>query len=300
MNGERQQTGGDEPPAGSAGDAASPLPGEQSEPPAVLGETQSADSGAAPAPTLPPTSAPVPTRVYAYSGLISAFVLLFGAAMFFAGWGAHALVTGEEQSPAQAVQAAAATPTPTVRPTLGQQTPPAIVDVSADDDPAWGPADAKVTVIEFSDFQCPYCRRFHDETLPQLRQMYGDRIRFVYRDLPLTSLHAFAQGAAEAAECADEQGKFWEYHDLLFQNQTALQPADLKAYAARLGLNQSAFDACVDSHKYADEVNADVQAASDAAITGTPTFFINGRRLVGAQPLSAFQQAIDAALQQAQ
>lgn len=278
------------------------------EPGPPLGEPPVTDQAAAgassvelpPAPASPPPAAPVPARVYAYSGLISAFVLLFGAAMFFAGWGAHALVTGEDESTSQAVAAASPTPAPTPRPTLGQQTPPAVVDVSPDDDPAWGPENAKVTVIEFSDFQCPYCRRFHEETLPQLRALYGDRIRFVYRDLPLTSIHGFAQGAAEAAECANEQGRFWEYHDLLFQNQTALQTPDLKAYAARLGLNQAAFDACVDSHKYADEVNADIDDASAAAVTGTPTFFINGRRLVGAQPLSAFQQAIDAALQQAQ
>ncbi len=246
----------------------------------------------------PPARGGGPPRVYAYAGLVSAFVLLFGAAMFFVGWGAHALVGGDDNNNTSAVQAA---PTaPTAPPTLAEQTPPAVVNVSADDDPAWGPANAAVTVIEFSDFQCPYCARFHQQTEAQIRSTYGDKIRFVYRDLPLTSIHQFAQGAAEASECAYEQGKFWEYHDLLFDNQTALQVSDLKSYAGRLGLDQAQFDACVDSHKYADEVNKDAQDGAAAGVQGTPSFFINGHPLRGAQPFSAFQQLIDAALAEAQ
>ncbi len=114
-----------------------------------------------------------------------------------------ALAGGAVQPPA---------PTPTVAP----------VEVSADDDPALGADDAPVTIIEFSDFQCPYCARFDVETLPQILSNYGDRVRFVYRDFPLTSMHDYALKAAEASECAHEQGKFWEYYDLLFKNQTAL------------------------------------------------------------------------------
>ena len=103
-------------------------------------------------------------------------------------------------------------PTPTVAP----------VEVSAEDDPSVGPQDAPVTIIEFADYQCQYCARFYTETYPQIIQNYGDRVRFVFRDFPLTSIHDYALKAAEASECADEQGKFWEYHDLLFKNQTAL------------------------------------------------------------------------------
>jgi protein-disulfide isomerase len=101
-------------------------------------------------------------------------------------------------------------------------TPPAIVAASVDDDPAWGAQDAPVTIIEFSDFQCPFCSRFFDETYPQLKQEYGDNVRFVYRDFPLNSIHHWAQKAGEAGECADDQGKFWEYHDATFQNQEAI------------------------------------------------------------------------------
>lgn len=156
-------------------------------------------------------------------------------------------------------------------------TPPANNSDIADDDPFLGPSDAKVTVVEFSDFQCPAC----GATFPVVKQVqeeYGDRIKFVYRDFPLTSIHPFAQKAAEAAECADEQGKFWEYHDILFQNQTALAISDLKQYAGGLGLNQSEFDSCLDNGEFAIEVARDAAAAQSLGAPGTPTFFINGVR----------------------
>jgi protein-disulfide isomerase len=168
-----------------------------------------------------------------------------------------------------------------------------VPDVSADDDPAQGSKDAPVTIIEFSDFQCPYSKKYHDEILPMIMSEYGDEIRYVYRDFPLTSMHSQAQKAAEAAQCAFEQGKFWEYYEQLFQNQGALDVPNLKNYATELGLDESAFNLCLDSGKYAQEVQKDFEDGYSYGVTGTPTFFINGRPLVGAQPFSTFQTVIE-------
>jgi protein-disulfide isomerase len=184
----------------------------------------------------------------------------------------------------------------------GGAVPPTVrADVSADDDPMLGDKDAPVTIIEFSDFQCPFCKRWHDQTFAQIKANYIDtgKANLVYRDYPL-SFHQNAQQSAEAAECADEQGKFWEYHEVLFAkgagDGTGLNVADLKQYAADLKLDTKKFDSCLDSHKYATEVAKDTSDGSAAGVSGTPSFFINGQQLVGAQPYSAFQQAIDAAL----
>ncbi len=170
------------------------------------------------------------------------------------------------------------------------------IDVSADDDPARGPLAAHVTIIEFADFQCPYCGRFHAQTLPQILQAYGDRVRFVYRDFPLTDVHAFAEKAAEAGECAHDQDGFWKYHDVLFGNQGALDRASLGRYAQTVGLDMAAFNGCLDSGKYAAEVASDLRAGVAAGVNGTPAFFVNGRPISGAQPYAVFKAAIDAAL----
>jgi protein-disulfide isomerase len=189
--------------------------------------------------------------------------------------------------------AAAAAAAPAVQPTVGP------VDVSVDDDPSIGPEDAPVTIIEFSDFQCPYCANFQAQTLPQILSNYGDKVRFVYRDFPLTSLHANAQKAAEASECANDQGKYWEYHDILFQNQAALDVQSLEGYAASLGLDTAAFNDCLTSGKYEQEVTKDEQDGTNAGVQGTPSFFVNGMPIQGAQPYSVFQSAIEAALAKA-
>lgn len=170
------------------------------------------------------------------------------------------------------------------------------LNISADDDPFWGSPDAAVTIVEFSDFQCPYCGRFHAETYPQLQATYGERIRFVYRDFPILSLHPNALISAEAANCANEQGKYWEYHDLLLSNQDRYTRSDLGAFAEQLDLDINLFDECVDSGRYQEEVNADFREGSQYGVTGTPTFFINGRPLVGAQPYEVFASVIDAEL----
>jgi len=157
--------------------------------------------------------------------------------------------------------------------------------------PSRGPAGAPVEIVEFSDFQCPFCLRAHP-TVTQVLSTYGDRIRFVYRNYPLPN-HPNAWPAAEAAACAGEQGKFWEYHDRLFDNQSKLGEADLKQHAAALALDTAKFDACVDSHKYKSDVDADVAAGEEAGVSGTPAFFINGRQLDGAQPFETFKRVID-------
>jgi protein-disulfide isomerase len=167
--------------------------------------------------------------------------------------------------------------------------------VRAGTSPARGPANAPVELIEFADFQCPYCLAA-SPTVKRVLDTYGDRIRFVYRNFPLQS-HPDARPAAEAAQCANEQGQFWAYHDRLFAQPGKLSNADLKKTAADLGLDAARFDACVDEHKYKPVVDADAQAGAEAGVSGTPAFFINGRLLSGAQPYDAFKRIIDEELE---
>jgi protein-disulfide isomerase len=165
------------------------------------------------------------------------------------------------------------------------------IEVS-NDDPSLGPASAPVTLVEFSDFQCPFCQRV-SPTLKQVKQTYGDKVRVVWKDFPLTQIHPQAFKAGEAAHCASDQGKFWEYHDRLFANQQALQVNDLKKHAADLGLDAAAFDACLDSSKYGERVRDGVAEGSRLGVNSTPTIYINGRVLSGAQPYETFVAVID-------
>jgi len=184
-------------------------------------------------------------------------------------------------------------PAPTQQPVPKSQQP-LRVQVSTDDDPVKGLKSAPVTIIEFSDFQCPYCEIFFTQTLPLIENNYikTGKVRFVYRDFPLDS-HQYAQKAAEAAKCADEQGKFWEYHDKLFNNQNALDISSLMQYAKELTLNVTTFNDCLNSGRMAPKVQKDFNDGLNYSISGTPTFFINGIELVGAQPYSVFEQLID-------
>jgi protein-disulfide isomerase len=170
-------------------------------------------------------------------------------------------------------------------------------EVSLDDDPIKGNKNAPVTIVEFSDYQCPFCGRYFSQTYPQILKQYVNtgKVKYVFRDFPL-SFHKNAQKAAEAAECAHEQDKYWEMHDKLFENQRNLDIASLKQYAADINLDTKKFNSCLDSGKYASEVQKDFNEGSRYGVSGTPTFFINGIKLVGAQPLSAFKQVIDAEL----
>jgi protein-disulfide isomerase len=192
-----------------------------------------------------------------------------------------------------ALPAGGAVPTAPTAP----EVPSGPVDVSEADNPSIGDADAPVTIIEFSDFECPFCGRYVTQTYPQIKKDYVDtgKVRIVFRDYPLP-FHSNAQKAAEAAECADDQGKFWDMHAKLFSNQQALDVASLKKYAGELALDQTEFDECLDSGKHAAEVQQDLADGSAAGVSGTPSFFVNGMLLVGAQPYSEFKKLIDAEL----
>jgi protein-disulfide isomerase len=168
---------------------------------------------------------------------------------------------------------------------------PPRVTVSVDDDASRGPKDAPITIVEFSDYQCPYCAR-GEESITQVLQKYGDKVRVVYRDYPL-SFHQNAEIAAIGAECAEEQGKFWEMHGAMFANQQKLAAADLVETAAGIGLNKDEFKACLDSGKYREEVQKDFKEGASYGVTGTPAFFINGVMVTGAQPPEAFYKIID-------
>ncbi len=159
--------------------------------------------------------------------------------------------------------------------------------------------NGKVVIEEFSDFECPFCGRAFP-TVEQVLDEYGDQVEFVYKHFPLTSIHPRAQKAGEASECARDQDMFKEYHDKLYENQRALEVANLKQYAANLGLDTSKFNSCLDSDDKVSIVNNDLQEGRERGVSGTPTFFINGQKLVGAQPFSAFKAVIDAQLAGAQ
>src|SRR5216684_3468132 len=157
--------------------------------------------------------------------------------------------------------------------------------------PARGPEKAPVTVVEFSDFQCPFCSKAHD-TVEQVMQTYPGKVRLVFRHFPL-DFHKNAAKAAEAAMCANEQGEFWEYHDVLFKNQQTLELAQLKDHAKEVGLDTTTFATCVDSGKYKKSVDEDMAAGQKVGVSGTPAFFINGVFLNGAQPFDEFKKVID-------
>jgi predicted DsbA family dithiol-disulfide isomerase len=174
---------------------------------------------------------------------------------------------------------------------------PPRVTMAESESPARGLRTAEVTVVEFSDFQCPFCARV-TPTLKRLEEKYKDRVRIVFRDYPLP-MHRDAPKAAEAARCAAEQGKFWEMHDALFANQKELGVADLKRHATRIGADAPAFDACLDSGKTADAWRADLKDGEAYGVSGTPTFFVNGRVLSGTPSFEAFAEVIDEELARA-
>ena len=175
------------------------------------------------------------------------------------------------------------------------------VNVSVDDDASMGNEKAKVVVVEFSDFQCPFCRTFWSGAYQQIKKEYVDtgKVKFVYRDFPL-SFHSAAMSAAQGSQCAKDQGKFWEMHDKMFSEQEKLGQgtvqfgvSDIKKWASQIGLNTNEFNQCLDSEKYKSEVEKDIADGSAYGVSGTPTLFINGRIVVGAQPFAVFKAIID-------
>lgn len=190
------------------------------------------------------------------------------------------------------------------RPPQPSQPPNTMVTMRLGSNPLLGASDAPLTLIEFSDYQCPYCRQFVEQTFPTLRRDYIEtgKLRYTFRDLPLDRLHPQARKAAEAAYCAGEQGQYWAMHDLLFQHQQALQIASLTGYAQHLGLDAAAFEACLTQGKYASEVQQNLDEATAAGMHGTPGFVlgktqhdgtVKGIFIRGAQPIATFQQAME-------
>jgi protein-disulfide isomerase len=206
---------------------------------------------------------------------LSPFVHLFIPVAFILGLGAGYLLWAQPTKPA----AAGATEIQRV-------------NASTDGDPSVGPEDAPVTIIEFGDFQCPYCQSWYQQTFDQLMAIYPSQIRFVYRDLPLPG-HPESLPAAEAANCAGEQGAYWEFHDALFSGQYTLGRTAYEQYAADQGLDITAFTTCLDDHRYQDEIEADATDATRLGLNGTPSFIINGRILIGALPFEDFKAIID-------
>jgi protein-disulfide isomerase len=183
--------------------------------------------------------------------------------------------------------------------------PPSEVVLSVEGAPFKGDKNAKLTLVEFTDYQCPFCGRYVRETYPQLERDYisTGKLKYVVRDLPLEAIHPLAFKAAEAAHCAGEQRKYWEMHDRLFANQQALGRPELSKHAEALGLDSARYDQCLDADKYASRIRNDVAEAQKLQANGTPSFFlgltepnsseIKGTRIVGAQPYPAFKAAID-------
>ena len=186
-------------------------------------------------------------------------------------------------------------------------------DFSVGDSPTLGSATAPVTLVEFSDYQCPFCKRHATTVMPDIIKEFVDsgKVRIVMREFPIENLHKNAKDASLAALCSNEQGKYWQMHDVLFANQKALAPDDLKKYAATLGLDTDAFNRCLDEGKYAQQVAASVSEGQKLGISGTPSFVVGltdkadpgkvrlTRFIRGAQPLSAFRQNLNELLQQA-
>jgi protein-disulfide isomerase len=169
---------------------------------------------------------------------------------------------------------------------------PQRVDVPIEGYPSLGPVDAPITIVEFSDFQCPYCRKFHQETYQALLDAYPGQIRFVYRNLPLTSMHPEAFPSAVASLCAQDQNAFWPFYEKLFSSDELGRDAYLK-YAADLELDVPSFETCLDSGRHDEFIQADSDYALSIGVNSTPTFFVNGVPVIGAYPLSYFKQVID-------
>ncbi len=247
-----------------------------------------------------------------YNNLLKGMVAAIAIATFFGGYAignmdTNSSVTTEELEKIisdMEIKTTQPSQVPTQQPTQrGAQ----IYTISIDDDPVKGDPNAPLTIIEFSDFQCPFCARFYSQTLPLLEENYIDtgKVKLVFKDLPLDRLHPNARATHIAAECANEQGKFWEYHDVLFEKQSQWQSLStsnldttLTNFAAGLGIQITDFQVCMESQEIADEVNDDTLEAASHGTTGTPTFFIGNEKdgftkLVGAQPFTAFKTMID-------
>ena len=235
-------------------------------------------------------SVPEETVTFKKSHFYSVLVVLafaVGILVGYVAWGRNATVT------AAAPTAAPQQPSgPVVEAPQPTRSPYTRYDIPTEGYPSLGPADAKITIVEFSDFQCPFCRRFHAETYKPLLDAYPGQIRFVYRNLPLTSIHPNAMPAAVASLCANDQNAYWNFNEKLFDNDT-LDEATYIQYATDLGLDVDKFKSCLTSGSHDDFIKKDMDFALNLGVQSTPTFFINGLAVIGAQPLSNFKELID-------
>ena len=245
----------------------------------------------------------------AYIGLVATAIAGIAVGAFFAGY----VVSWDDDYVTRAqLESALASMAriPPAAPAAAPPAPPRPAAVSADDDPVLGLPSAPVTIVEFSDFECPFCSRFYEETLPLLKATYieAGAAKLVYRDFPIDRIHPNARVAHAAAECADDQGMFWPYHDVLFERQaewSGLGPGQMRErvseYAGLLSLDPAPFEACVDSPATDAEIEADKRDGSSYGATGTPAFFVgndsSGYVLIsGAKPFDSFAAAIESAL----
>jgi protein-disulfide isomerase len=221
-----------------------------------------------------PEDKPAPVRRSSLA-LILFLVIGFAAGLTvgYLSWGTSA----NQAAPAAAIKPAAT---------------PSRLDVPIGTAPIWGSVNAPVTIIEFSDYECPYCKKWHNEIWPQIQQAYPNQVRLVYKDFPLLQSHPNASPAAAAARCATDQGKYWQFHDLIFASSSLSQQV-YDSIAARLSLDVTQWKSCIAAKKYDPDILSDYSYGQQLGITGTPTFFINGLPLVGAQPFAAFKQVID-------
>jgi protein-disulfide isomerase len=255
-------------------------------------ERPDAEPGVDPAPAEP--SAPEPARAPADS-IVTIRVQrshLYGAVGVLAGLVAGLLIGRFVLAPDASLVTGAAPTTAGTTASAAPAAPTGPVDVDIKGRPFKGNEDAKVTVVEFTDYQCPFCKRHFDTVLTSLLKKHGKNIRYVVRNFPIPSLHPLAQKASEAAECALEQDKFWEYHDYVFAHQDEIAVEQLKEHARAVGLNGADFDQCLDDGEKASVVKKDVDDGTSYGVTGTPTFFINGEIVKGAIPLTTFETHI--------
>jgi len=245
-----------------------------------------------------------------FNGLIIGVIILVGITAFFAGSYTSNL-NSNQISEDDLDDAMAKLELKLLQNQLPTKQPSAPVKISIDDDPIIGNPDAPITIVEFSDFQCPFCARFHTQTLPSIIEEYIDqgKVKLVFRDFPIQSIHPNALPASVAAECANEQDKFREMHDTLFEKQNEwnkLETVDalssFSQYAADMQIDQKAFDSCLSSGKYIPEIKNDLDDGRDYGVSGTPGFFVGNDEigyveLKGAQPFESFKKIIDAQLE---
>ena len=244
-----------------------------------------------------------------FNGLVVGLIIIVGIAAFFAG-SYTANLSSNQLTQEDLDQAMAKLELKLLQNRLPTEQAMPPVKISADDDPIIGDPNAPITIIEFSDFQCPFCARFHVQTLPSIYEEYIEqgKVKLVFRDFPIQNIHPNALPAAVAAECANEQGKFKDMHDILFETQSQWNKIETVAalslfsqYASDMQMDQEKFESCIASGKYIEEIRKDLEDGRDYGVSGTPGFFVGNDEigyveLKGAQPFESFKKIIDAQL----